>query len=331
MDNMLKLTIQPASKMSDEEWDKFIADSYNGAFVSTRKFLNYHPKNRFIDHSLMFCKNDTPVAVVPACETEEDGKKIFFSHKGATFGGIIVDNFYFNTTYLQSIIGSLDNYLKGKDFKQIILKQAPSIFSRGPVDTLDYLLSINGYRDQKDLTFIVDVKEKDDILGLFRENIRQQIKQGYEQGLVVREITNKKEISKFHNLLGENLNRHNAKPIHSVGELLDLKDRFKESSVIKFYCCYKDDKMIGGAMTWQYRDLLHLQNIAIDYNYQSLRPANVINDYLINLCLTNSRIRYFSFGSSTEDDGQKLNFGLARFKEGFGARGFLKNNYSKEL
>lgn len=38
-----------------ERWDRFVLkESINGTFLQTRKFLNYHPKDRFTDSSLVF-------------------------------------------------------------------------------------------------------------------------------------------------------------------------------------------------------------------------------------------------------------------------------------
>ena len=38
-------------------WDKFVAKSNNGTIFHLRSFLNYHPKSRFKDHSLIVMKN----------------------------------------------------------------------------------------------------------------------------------------------------------------------------------------------------------------------------------------------------------------------------------
>ena len=38
---------------NESEWDQFVIEkSMNGTFIQTRKFINYHPANRFEDCSL---------------------------------------------------------------------------------------------------------------------------------------------------------------------------------------------------------------------------------------------------------------------------------------
>jgi len=41
--------------------------------------------------------------------------------------------------------------------------------------------------------------------------------------------------------------------------------------------------------------------------------------------------QYLVLGISTEERGQKINWGLFRFKEGFGGRGVLRRHYVLEL
>ena len=79
-------------KQEDEnEWDNFIENrSMNGTFLQIRKFINYHPENRFKDCSICVRKGNELVAVILACEIEDEGKKTFFAHKGSTFGGITI-------------------------------------------------------------------------------------------------------------------------------------------------------------------------------------------------------------------------------------------------
>ena len=68
-------------KYSDEweaKWDKFVMkDSANGTFLQSRKFINYHPQGRFSDASILVMQGTNIVAVIPACDTVENGKRCF--------------------------------------------------------------------------------------------------------------------------------------------------------------------------------------------------------------------------------------------------------------
>ena len=94
----------------EEQWDKFITEkSINGTFLQSRRFFNYHPAGRFKDVSLVvYNEKNNIAALIPACELEQDGKKVFFSHKGTTFGGIIIDKKHHNAKHEDCTEGSLE-------------------------------------------------------------------------------------------------------------------------------------------------------------------------------------------------------------------------------
>ena len=48
------------------QWEEIVHSSNNGTLFHTRKFLSYHSKDKFIDHSLIFYKNNKPLSVFPA-------------------------------------------------------------------------------------------------------------------------------------------------------------------------------------------------------------------------------------------------------------------------
>ena len=85
--------ILPYNPQLEKRWDKFVLnESMNGTFLQTRRFLNYHPKDRFEDASFLIESSGTIIAAFPGNHTNT-GKWI--SHQGSTFGGpIISKNFY---------------------------------------------------------------------------------------------------------------------------------------------------------------------------------------------------------------------------------------------
>src|SRR5687768_9185111 len=71
------------------EWEDFVKTSNNGTIFHTRKFLSYHSPDKFQDSSLIFTEDNKTIAVLPAASIERDGKKIFSSHQGASYGGFV--------------------------------------------------------------------------------------------------------------------------------------------------------------------------------------------------------------------------------------------------
>jgi hypothetical protein len=52
----MSITVRKYKQSDFEAWDKFVDQSNNGTLFHSRRFLGYHPKNRFNDHSLIFKK-----------------------------------------------------------------------------------------------------------------------------------------------------------------------------------------------------------------------------------------------------------------------------------
>ena len=61
-------TIKRHSKNNTFLWDSFVKNANNGTLFHLRKFLSYHPKGRFVDHSIEFYKKNTLYSVFPAAE-----------------------------------------------------------------------------------------------------------------------------------------------------------------------------------------------------------------------------------------------------------------------
>ena len=73
-----------------DEWDSFVPEKNNGTIFHLRTFLNYHPKSRFQDHSLLFYKKKNLFAVFPAAQKMIDNKSYLISHPGSTLGSFVI-------------------------------------------------------------------------------------------------------------------------------------------------------------------------------------------------------------------------------------------------
>ena len=78
--------IRRYDKSGKTEWDAFVRCSRNGTFLFLRDYMDYHA-DRFHDSSLMAYHGGRLCALLPAhCEG-----KLFCSHRGLTYGGIVTD------------------------------------------------------------------------------------------------------------------------------------------------------------------------------------------------------------------------------------------------
>lgn len=316
----------------ENKWDKFIKDSINGTFLQTRNFLNYHPKDKFNDNSLIIFKGeDTIVGVIPACVTFEDSQKNFYSHLGSTFGGIIINKFFNDVEHVGEMFNVINNYLKENNFNKIILKNTSDLFSRGNTKLIDYFLFKEGFLSYEEISFYIDFKDyKEDILSNFSSSRRRDYKYSLKSNLTFKKINTNEEIEKFYNILCNNLKKFNTKPVHTLNELFDLKEN-RLKGIIEFYGTFLNNNLIAGSMVFKFDNkVFHTQYLAADQNHLDLYPMNYLNTNLINTA-KEEKFKYFSFGISTEEHGRILNYNLAKFKEGFGATYSINRTHYKEL
>ena len=74
------IKIKKFSKNNYATWDSFVLEANNGTLFHLRKFLSYHPEDRFKDHSLEIYKKNTLLSVFPAADMSINDKNIFKSN-----------------------------------------------------------------------------------------------------------------------------------------------------------------------------------------------------------------------------------------------------------
>ena len=316
-----------------KDWDSFVLySSVNGTFLQTRNFLNYHPKDRFIDSSIMIYDGNKLAAVVPACEIiNEYGEKEFYSHKGSTYGGIIVGIKYYHAEALLEIVKSLDMYV-GKRFKSIVLKITADFHSRMRSDLLQYVLEHEDYSSYSELNSYIDLYDVPlNVRSYFDRNKNRNIKKCEDNDLSFRQISSNDDIASFYKLLGINLSKYNLKPIHTLDEILDFKNSRIPNNV-KFYGVFKKEKMMAGGMMFIFdqANTIHAQNLSADYRFNEYSPITYMYYKVIETAKSEG-YRYLSWGISTEDKGKVLNLGLIKNKESYGSKYQLNKTFYKKF
>lgn len=315
------------------EWDEFvISKSINGTFLQTRKFLNYHPNQRFKDTSWMVYIKGRLVAVCPGCEYIENGLRCCVSHRGSTFGGLVLSDMVYKAEYLIEIIHACEIYLKERGFDAWKLHITSDIFSKVDSNLLQYALYHEGYKEYIELSAYVDlVNLPENILDSFDRNKCRNIRKCEEYNLVFRELVSDKEIKEFYVLLTINLKKYGVAPIHTYEEILLLKREIIPSE-IRFYGVFENGQMRAGGMLFIFKqtDVIHAQNLSADYRFTEYSPIT----YLYYRIIEQARADGFtklSWGKSTEQAGKLLNLGLIRNKEAYGSKYDLNRTFYKNL
>lgn len=306
-----EITLRRYSDSDADSWNRFVAASKNGTFLLDRNYMDYH-RDRFDDHSLLaFDSDGALLAVIPA--HRRDG--LLVSHGGLTYGGVVSDT-AMTPLKMLGLFDALLAHLRGENMRGLYYKTIPRFYHRQPADEDLFALFVHrATLKRRDLTTALDPQ----FPAPAQTRRRRGMKAAAKAGLTVAESDRWDE---FWAILTQNLaDRHNLKPVHSVGEIRLLHGRFPDS--IKLYCVTKDDTVVGGAVMYLTDRCAHVQYTA---SSPAGREANAL-DLLFFALVDEYRDRWFDFGISNEGDGRQLNHGLIDYKEGFGARTVTLDHY----
>lgn len=326
-------TIQPYTEAHAGKWDAFVMQhAMNGTFLQTRRFLNYHPEGRFTDASLMFYNGQELCAVLPAAAQTVDGKRMLRSHPGSTFGGLIVGPEMLRAPKLVEMIADLDAYAKEQGFEACEIKLTSDLFSTLPTDALQYALYHAGYTDEMEIAAYLPVKGKthEALVAEYSFNKRYDLKKCEKAGLHMRRIHLHEELKAFYDLLCWNLQKFDAKPVHTLDELADFHDERLKDEVAFIGVYDAEERMVAGACLFWFAQakVLHTQYLATAPDVKKVVPSTYLYDSVIRTALE-MQAEKVSFGTSTHDRGRVLNTGLIQNKEGYGSLHSLNRIYTK--
>ena len=299
------------------EWNAFVAGSKNGTFLFDRNYMDYH-SDRFQDFSLMFYLEGRLYGLLPAHRTGDTLQ----SHMGLTYGGLVMDA---KTTAAATVelFRQLNIFLRGEGISRVLYKCVPWIYHLLPAQEDLYAIfrTCKARLAARDIATTI-VQERT----MRWERVRRRgVKRAADNGLRVERST---DYAAFWHVLDDNLgHKYQARPVHTVEEIMMLRERFPENIVL--YNAYKEDVVVGGIVVYVTPQVVHAQyssatpegkkNGAIDAIYERI----ICNDY--------RQYKYFDFGKSTEDRGEYLNEELIFQKEGFGGRGICYDWYEWDL
>lgn len=327
----MEIRITKLEKANKVQWDHFVEnESVNGTFLQEWRFLDYHPNGRFEDCSVMFWDNDKLVAVCPACIVSEDGKKMFYSHVGSTYGGLVITESLLRTEKMQQLIASFDAYLQEENFQKCILKPTMDLLCTRPQSLLEFLLPFNGYQEHKELNLYIDYGnyDKNNVLTNFSRMKKRNTQKCIKEGLKLQKLQSYEEMKKFHAILAKNLTKYNKSPIHTPEELIELQRRLGEN--IEFYGAYQNDLLLSGTMVFLFDKTLcaHTQYLAADIDYNRLNPMTFIYFKMAEM-FAQRDYKFLSWGIASGHLGYDINYSLANNKEEFGSMHSVNRIYEK--
>jgi hypothetical protein len=314
------------SGISPDEWDNFVESSDNGTIFHKRRFLSYHPEDKFKDASLVFKKQNKLFSVFPAVEIEREGKKILSSHSGASYGSFVY-NEDLNLREAFDLVEQTESYARNNNFSRIQLTPPPMIYLTKYSNYIDFALVKNGFNYVKrEVSSVVQLDvPREKLLYTYRSEARTAVKKSIKQGI---EIVECEKFAEYYEILKKNLKmRHNVNPTHTLDELLKIKDMFP--SKVRLWGAFLKDKLIAGVCNFSANDKVVLAfYISHDEEYQEYRAVNLLF-YEIMKRYQDEGYKFLDFGIFTVN--MDPNWGLGRFKENFGARGIFRDSFYKDL
>lgn len=285
-------------------WDNFVKNAILGTIYHTRKFINYHPKDRFQDESILIYKNNLLICVMPCCKCNNK----YFSYSGSTFGGPIFSKVVYKYNYLVNIINEIikyyDNKIEFRIANDIYFNESSFILYFLLKRKLDMKLELSWYIDVK-LNFLENIKNK---------NRKRALKKNIEKIQCL--LTNKnKDYIEFHSVLSNTLKKkHNNIPTHNINELIELKNILNDKQLL--HIVKNNNTIVAGIFTIKVTDkcwytVYMTRNLDV---YNSGEYIAIILNDLVNLG-KKEKIDYIDLGITTENSGNLINEGLTIYKE----------------
>lgn len=315
----------PFAPADAQRWDEFVGGSLQGTMLHTRRFLSYHG-DRYRDCSLLFVDEDQALrGVLPAARSNDDAG-VVVSHPGATYGGLLAGRANHGLDAIACLEAARDHY-RSNGCSRLVYRAVPLHLHRKPDQVDLYALWKMGARlVRRDLWNVVDVSAEDGTA----QGRHKRLRRPPEGGLQVVRDGSEASYRAFHAMLCESLaERHAVKPVHSPDEMIDLQQRFPEA-ISLWRAVDGDGECLAGVWTFDLGTVRHGQ-----YGASTARGRRfTAQDLVLKACIADCAAaggRYFSFGTSTENQGTVLNEGLFAYKSRFGAGAILQDFYELDL
>jgi GNAT acetyltransferase-like protein len=297
-------------------WDEAVRGARARHFLFERAYMDYHA-DRFEDASLLVLDGQRPVAAVPASRAGDE----VVSHGGLTFGGLLSGP-ELTTAQAVEALGAVLARLRADGARRFVVKPVPHIYHVVPTEEELFALTVHGARlTRRDVSAAIPRGAP----VRYSSERRRAVKKGAANELDLRRSY---AFDEFMALQREVLRaRHGLEPVHTAAEIRLLADRFPDA--IKLYAAHDaGGAIVAGVIVFETATVAHAQYIGANDRGRELRAGDALFDHLIREVFGDKR--WFDFGISNERDGT-LNAGLARNKEGFGARTVVYDRYELEL
>ncbi|MFA6570957.1 MAG: GNAT family N-acetyltransferase [Bacteroidota bacterium] len=318
---MSNITVHNYSEANREEWEQFVNDSNNGTMFHKQAFLDYHPKDKFNFHHLMFRCDGELVGVLPGGLS--DNGEVFWSPMGASYGSIVTKDAPFNISL--GIVDAMMEYFRTNNFRDIYLIPPPIIYNKFYNQHIEYAMLYRRFDfEYHYISHAINLTE--DYEHNYDKKTQKQIQKIKREGKI--HIVESDDYDAFYPILVENKAKHNVKPTHSLEDLYKLRELLPDN--LKLFMVYAGDEPIAGALMFLTNSKVALCfYIMLYYKHKELRPNFLALDYIAKWA-RDSGYEWLDIGVSQDtssEDPMTPSDKLIYFKERFHARGLLRSTF----
>jgi len=310
------------------EWERFVRSAVQGNLFAMQRFFDYHPKGRFDHKHLIFRRKGHIVAVWPGAFREEDGKKSWTSHPGASYGGLLIRDDV-SLINVHRLLHDLIDVAKSEGIERLRCTPTPHIYHRKESDTVDFAMQRAGFKFMRqDLTQAVDLRllptSERLVIQRYDNKTRTAIRKAIREGVTIRHnlpMTGE-TLDQYYEILFNNRKKLGVTPTHTRDELEHLAQLAPKQ--LEMAMAYYNNEPIAGILNFICNEKVMLEfYIAHREDAQNLRPSPLlVHDSIIHAL--ERGFTWYDFGISTEPNN-KVTWGLAAFKENFSMQGFFRN------
>lgn len=304
------------SLADSDAWNSFVSRARNGHFMFDRRYMDYH-NDTFDDFSLTIHRNDHLVAVLPTNRVAGDA----LSHAGLTFGGFVIADDIRASAILE-VFHEVIDYLKANACRSLLYKCVPHIYHRQPAEEDLYALAkLNAQLVRREISCALDLSYPSPMTKGRKASVRKALREGT---VIVESV----DFEQFMAILSQRLrDKYDARATHTAAELQLLAKRFPRN--IKLMAAMKNEEMIAGAVIYQSGHVVHTQYLGSTETGRNIGALDALIAELIEKY--REEARYLDFGTSTTVDGSTFNETLLFYKEAFGARAVMQDQYLVDI
>ncbi len=320
---MSQIVVHKYEEKFRQEWEHFVDNSNNGTMFHKLAFLDYHPEGRFRFDHLMFRRDGELIALLPG--GLKNDATVFWSPVGASYGSIVTNDIPFELAL--EIVDAFMDYCRNNGIKEAFLIPPPIVYSNNISQHIEYAMLYRKFDFELHyISHAIDLKHGNDFMKHFDKTARKSIHKILREGKLT--IKESNDYETFNRILLDNKAKHNAKPTHTLEDMLRIRDLMPDN--VRLYIVYYNDIPIAGSWLFLCNSnvVLCFYNMLL-YEYEHLKPVYLIMYETVRWSIENG-YKWVDIGVSQDtkaEDPMTPSLNLIYFKERFDARGILRSTF----